>query len=62
MGSTGSRGGSRRKRRRNASGTARVANAKLRSFVREVEDKIRQQPLAAVAVVAALAFVFVAKR
>ncbi|MBB4272279.1 hypothetical protein [Rhizobium mongolense] len=43
----------RQKRRRNASGTARIANAKPRSFVREVEDKIRQQPFAAVAVVAA---------
>lgn len=38
------------------------ARAEVRSFVREFEDKIRERPIAAVAVVAALAFVFGATR
>ncbi|MFS8146944.1 hypothetical protein ATY78_15985 [Rhizobium sp. R635] len=45
-----------------ASGTARVAKAEARSFVRDIEDHIREQPLTAVAIVAGIAFVFGATR
>ena len=45
-----------------ASGTARVAKAEARSFVRDIEDHIRKQPLTAVAIVAGIAFVFGATR
>ncbi|MBY2915975.1 hypothetical protein [Rhizobium leguminosarum] len=45
-----------------ASGTARLAKAEARSFVNDLEDRIRRQPLTAVAIVAGLAFVFGATR
>ena len=45
-----------------ASGTARVAKAEARSVVRDIEDRIREQPLTAVAIVAGIAFVFGATR
>ncbi|NEJ23091.1 hypothetical protein GR247_23345 [Rhizobium leguminosarum] len=41
-----------------ASGTARLAKAEARSFVNDLEDRIRRQPLTAVAIVAGIAFVF----
>ncbi|MDO3434461.1 hypothetical protein QWJ46_17430 [Rhizobium sp. CBN3] len=45
-----------------ASGTARLAKAEARSFVQDMEDRIRQQPLTAAAIVAAIAFVYGATR
>ena len=45
-----------------ASGTARLAKAEARSFVRDLEDRIRRQPLTAAAIVASIAFVFGATR
>ncbi|MBB5665060.1 hypothetical protein [Rhizobium leguminosarum] len=45
-----------------ASGTTRLAEAEVRSFVQDVEDRIRQQPLTAVAIVAGIAFIFGATR
>ncbi|EJZ21227.1 hypothetical protein NE852_08720 [Rhizobium sp. Pop5] len=45
-----------------ASGTARLAKAEANSFVRDLEDRIRRQPLTAAAIVAAIAFVFGATR
>ncbi|RFB95036.1 hypothetical protein B5K11_08640 [Rhizobium leguminosarum bv. trifolii] len=45
-----------------ASGTARLAKAEARSFVQDLEDRIRRQPLTAVAIVAGIAFVFGATR
>jgi ElaB/YqjD/DUF883 family membrane-anchored ribosome-binding protein len=45
-----------------ASGTARLAKAEARTFVHDLEDRIRRQPLTAVAIVAGLAFVFGATR
>ncbi|MDR9809650.1 hypothetical protein [Rhizobium hidalgonense] len=45
-----------------ASGTARLAKAEARSLVQELEDRIRRQPLTAVAIVAGIAFVFGATR
>jgi ElaB/YqjD/DUF883 family membrane-anchored ribosome-binding protein len=45
-----------------ASGATSLAKSEARTFVKSVEDKIRARPLAAVAVVAALAFVFGATR
>ncbi|EJB03125.1 hypothetical protein Rleg9DRAFT_1950 [Rhizobium leguminosarum bv. trifolii WSM597] len=45
-----------------ASGTARLAKAEARSFVQDVEDRIRRQPLTAVAIIAGIAFVFGATR
>ncbi|MBM7045491.1 MULTISPECIES: hypothetical protein [Rhizobium] len=42
--------------------TPHIAKAGGRSAVREIEDRIRKQPLTAVAVVAALAWVFGAMR
>ncbi|MBX4953898.1 hypothetical protein [Rhizobium lentis] len=45
-----------------ASGTARLAKAEARSFVQDIEDRIRRQPLTAAAIVAGIAFVFGATR
>lgn len=45
-----------------ASGTARLAKAEARTFVHDLEDRIRRQPLTAVAIVAGIAFVFGATR
>ncbi|MBY4630460.1 hypothetical protein [Rhizobium croatiense] len=45
-----------------ASGTARLAKAEATSFAREIEDRIRRQPLTAAAIVAAIAFVYGATR
>lgn len=45
-----------------ASGTARLAKAEAKSFVEDLEDRIRRQPLAAAAIVAGIAFVFGATR
>lgn len=45
-----------------ASGSARLAKAEARTFVHDLEDRIRRQPLTAVAIVAGLAFVFGATR
>ncbi|MBX5190338.1 hypothetical protein HJB86_15650 [Rhizobium sp. NZLR3b] len=45
-----------------ASGTARLAKAEASSFVHEIENRIRRQPLTAVAIVAGIAFVFGATR
>ncbi|MBB4290774.1 ElaB/YqjD/DUF883 family membrane-anchored ribosome-binding protein [Rhizobium leguminosarum] len=45
-----------------ASGTARLAKAEARSFVHEIEDRIRRQPLTSVAIVAGIAFVLGATR
>ncbi|UIK00516.1 hypothetical protein LZK82_10375 [Rhizobium leguminosarum] len=45
-----------------ASGTARPAKAEARTFVHDLEDRIRRQPLTAVAIVAGIAFVFGATR
>lgn len=45
-----------------ASGATSLAKSEARTFVKSVEDKIRERPIAAVAVVAALAFVFGATR
>lgn len=45
-----------------ASGSARLAKAEASSFVNEIEDRIRRQPLTSVAIVAAIAFVFGATR
>lgn len=45
-----------------ASGATSLAKFEASTFVKSVEDKIRERPLAAVAVVAALAFVFGATR
>lgn len=45
-----------------ASGTARLAKAEARSFVQDMEDRIRRQPLTAAAIVAAIAFVYGATR
>jgi hypothetical protein len=45
-----------------ASGTARLAKAEARSFVLDMEDRIRRQPLTAAAIVAAIAFVYGATR
>lgn len=45
-----------------ASGTARLAKAEANSFVRDLEDRIRRQPLTAAAIVAGIAFVFGATR
>ncbi|MHC2215824.1 hypothetical protein [Rhizobium leguminosarum] len=45
-----------------ASGTARLAKAETRTFVHDLEDRIRRQPLTAVAIVAGIAFVFGATR
>lgn len=45
-----------------ASGATSLAKSKVRSFVQDVETRIRERPIAAVAVVAALAFVFGANR
>ncbi|EJC78959.1 hypothetical protein Rleg4DRAFT_0539 [Rhizobium leguminosarum bv. trifolii WSM2297] len=45
-----------------ASGTARLAKAEARSLVQDLEDRIRRQPLTAVAIVASIAFVFGATR
>jgi ElaB/YqjD/DUF883 family membrane-anchored ribosome-binding protein len=44
------------------SGTKSLAKAQVRSVFRDVEDRIREQPIAAVAVVAVLAFMFGARR
>jgi hypothetical protein len=41
-----------------ASGATSPAMSEARTFVKSVEDKIRKRPIAAVAVVSALAFVF----
>lgn len=41
-----------------ASGATCPAKSEARTFVKSVEDKIRERPIAAVAVVSALAFVF----
>ncbi len=45
-----------------ASGTARLAKAEARTFVHDLEDRIRRQPLTAAAIVAGIAFVFGATR
>jgi hypothetical protein len=45
-----------------ASGATSLAKAEVRSFVKDVEAKIRERPIAAVAAVAAIAFVFGATR
>ncbi|TCL65824.1 hypothetical protein [Rhizobium sp. BK251] len=45
-----------------ASGATSLAKFGASTFVKSVEDKIRERPIAAVAVVAALAFVFGATR
>ncbi|AGS21576.1 hypothetical protein NXC12_CH01805 [Rhizobium etli] len=45
-----------------ASGTARLAKAEARSFVQDIEDRIRRQPLTAAAIVAGIAFVYGATR
>lgn len=45
-----------------ASGTARLAKAEAGSFVHELEDRIRRQPLTSIAIVAGIAFVFGATR
>jgi hypothetical protein len=45
-----------------ASGASSLAKSEVRSFVKDLEGKIREQPIAAVAIVAALAFVFGATR
>ncbi|MBB3352212.1 ElaB/YqjD/DUF883 family membrane-anchored ribosome-binding protein [Rhizobium sp. BK049] len=45
-----------------ASGTARLAKAEAKSFVQDIEDRIRRQPLTAAAIVAGIAFVFGATR
>ena len=45
-----------------ASGATSLVKSEARTFVKSVEDKIRERPIAAVAVVAALAFVFGATR
>jgi ElaB/YqjD/DUF883 family membrane-anchored ribosome-binding protein len=45
-----------------ASGATSLAKSEARTFVKSIEDKIRERPIAAVAVVAALAFVFGATR
>ncbi|MGO7591604.1 hypothetical protein [Rhizobium leguminosarum] len=45
-----------------ASGTARLAKAEARTFFHDLEDRIRRQPLTAVAIVAGIAFVFGATR
>jgi ElaB/YqjD/DUF883 family membrane-anchored ribosome-binding protein len=45
-----------------ASGATSLARSEVRGFVRDVESKIRERPIAAVAIVAALAFVFGATR
>jgi ElaB/YqjD/DUF883 family membrane-anchored ribosome-binding protein len=45
-----------------ASGATSLAQSEVRSFVRDVEGRIRERPIAAVAIVAALAFVFGATR
>jgi hypothetical protein len=45
-----------------ASGTAFLAKTEARSFIRNIEDRIRDQPIAAVAFVAVLAFIFGATR
>ncbi|WP_027685007.1 hypothetical protein [Rhizobium leguminosarum] len=42
--------------------TARLAKAEARTFVHDLEDRIRRQPLTAVAIVAGIAFVFGATR
>ncbi|NEK39694.1 hypothetical protein [Rhizobium leguminosarum] len=44
------------------SGTARLAKAEARTFVHDLEDRIRRQPLTAAAIVAGIAFVFGATR
>lgn len=41
-----------------ASGATSLARSEARTFVKGVEDKIRERPITAVAVVAAIAFVF----
>ncbi|MGR9372159.1 hypothetical protein [Rhizobium leguminosarum] len=45
-----------------AFGTARLAKAEARTFVHDLEDRIRRQPLTAVAIVAGIAFIFGATR
>lgn len=45
-----------------ASGATSLAKSEARTLVKSIEDKIRERPIAAVAVVAALAFVFGATR
>ncbi|WP_337266165.1 hypothetical protein [Oryzifoliimicrobium ureilyticus] len=40
-----------------ASGTARVAKAQTRDFARDIEDRVRERPLVALGLVAAVAFV-----
>ncbi|MBB4478727.1 ElaB/YqjD/DUF883 family membrane-anchored ribosome-binding protein [Rhizobium etli] len=45
-----------------ASGTARLAKAEAKSFVQDIEDRIRRQPLTAAAIVAGIAFVYGATR
>lgn len=45
-----------------ASGATSLAQAEVRGFVQDVEARIRERPIAAVAIVAALAFVFGATR
>jgi ElaB/YqjD/DUF883 family membrane-anchored ribosome-binding protein len=45
-----------------ASGAKSLAKAQARSFMNDVENKIREQPIAAVAIVATIAFVFGATR
>jgi ElaB/YqjD/DUF883 family membrane-anchored ribosome-binding protein len=45
-----------------AEGTVRVTKAEVRSWFRDVEDRIRARPLAAVGIAAALAFVWGATR
>jgi hypothetical protein len=44
------------------SGTKSLAKAEVRGVLRDVEERIRERPIAAMAVVAALAFVFGATR
>ncbi|MBY5868445.1 hypothetical protein [Rhizobium leguminosarum] len=45
-----------------ASGSARLAKTEARTFVHDLEDRIRRQPLTAVAIVAGIAFVSGATR
>jgi ElaB/YqjD/DUF883 family membrane-anchored ribosome-binding protein len=45
-----------------ASGATTLAQSQVRGFVQDVEARIRERPIAAVAIVAALAFVFGATR
>ena len=45
-----------------ASGSARVARNEAQSFMENLEERIRAKPISAVAIVAALAFVFGATR